>query len=161
MSRRSLVWLAVVAGVAFWLWTSEKVAEVGSSGPGPSAGAGESAGAAGSAGTACLAAAEEANRLSQEAATVLLRGPVDPGAFSAASESASTAISSAEDACGGGGSEREQKAMEEARGALAEMRALLAGLGGALSGSGSASDAPTRTEAIDRRMNAARAALRG
>ncbi|MBK6404667.1 MAG: hydrogenase nickel incorporation protein HypB [Holophagales bacterium] len=115
----------------------------------------------GAAGEACLAAAEEASRQTQAAADVLLRSPIDPAAFSSASGGASSAISSAEGKCGGGGSTGEQRAMEEARGALSEMRALLSELSGALSGSDSASDAPRRRESIDRHLDAARTALRG
>lgn len=158
MSRRSLVWLAVVAGVAFWLWKSGKVSKEGAT---PSSAPASGAVSAGSAGWSCVSAAEEASRLTQEAATVLLRTPIDPAAFSTASQGASASISSAESRCGGGGSPSEQRAMEEARGALAEMRALLADFAGALSGSGSASDAPRRREAIDTRLAAARAALQG
>ena len=159
MSRRSLLWLVVVAGVAFWLWKSGKVSREAGSASTPSSGS--SAAAAGSAGLACVSAAEEASRATQEAADVLLRAPVDPAAFTAASDRASGAIGSAEGRCGGGGSTGEQKAMEEARAALSEMRALLSDFAGALSGSGSASDAPRRREAIDMRLDAARAALRG
>jgi hypothetical protein len=97
----------------------------------------------------------------QEAATVFARTPIDPAAFSSESDGALSAISSADGKCGGGGSTAEQRAMEEARGALAEMRALLAELSGALSGNGSASDAPRRQESIERHLNAARLALRG
>ena len=113
MSRRSLVWLAVIAGVAFWLWKSGKVSKEGAPPPSPSA---SGAVSAGSAGWACVSAAEEASRLTQEAATVLLRTPVDPAAFSTASQGASASIASAESRCGGGGSPAEQRAMEEARG---------------------------------------------
>lgn len=159
MSRRSLFWLVVVAAVAFWLWKTGKVSNDGSAIRTSSAGT--SIGAAPAAGEACLFAAEEASRLTQEAADVLLRPPIDPASFSAASERASGAIASAEGRCGGGGSAGEQKAMEEARGALSEMRGLLSDLAGALAGSGSASDAPRRRETIDQRLDAARAALRG
>ncbi|HMM33799.1 MAG TPA: hypothetical protein PKA62_03565 [Thermoanaerobaculia bacterium] len=159
MSRRSLFWLAVVAGVAFWLWKSGTVSK--EEGPVRSSAAGTGIGAPAAAGEACLFAAEEASRLTQEAADVLLRPPIDPALFSAASERASASIASAEGKCGGGSSAAEQRAMEEVRGALSEMRGLLADLSGALSGSGSASDAPRRRETIDRRLDAARAALRG
>jgi len=159
VNGRRLLGLALVAGVAFWLWKHGTA----SSGNAPSpAGAPTSASAGpGSAGWECLTAAEDASRLTQEAATVLLRTPIDPAAFSTASQAASSAISSAESRCGGGGSAAEQRAMEEARGALSEMRALLADFAGALSGSGSASEAPRRREAIDARLDAARSALRG
>ncbi len=159
MSRRSLIWLVVVAGVAFWLWKSEKAAKQEAS-PGASP-AGASVGAPSAAGEACLTAAEEASRATQEASDVLLRTPIDPAAFSSASERASSAISSAEGRCGGGASPGEQKAIEEARAALAEMRGLLSDFAGTLSGSGSASDAPRRRETIDTRLGAARTALRG
>ncbi len=159
MSRRSLFWLVVVAAVAFWLWKTGKVSNDGSAIRTSSAGT--SIGAAPAAGEACLFAAEEASRLTQEAADVLLRPPIDPALFSAASERASASIASAEGRCGGGSSAGEQKAMEEARGALSEMRGLLSDFAGALSGSGSASDAPRRRETIDQRLAAARAALRG
>lgn len=158
MSRRSLFWLVVVA-VAFWLWKTGKVSKEGSEIRTSSAGT--SVGAPSAAGEACLFAAEEASRLTQEAADVLLRSPNDPAAFSAASERASGAIASAEGRCGGGSSAGEQKAMEEARAALSEKRGLLSDFAGALSGSGSASDAPRRHETVDQRLDAARAALRG
>ena len=159
MNRRSLFWLVVVAAVAFWLWKTGKVSKGGSEIRTSSAGT--SVGAPSAAGEACLFAAEEASRLTQEAADVLLRSPNDPAAFSAASERASGAIASAEGRCGGGSSAGEQKATEEARAALSEMRGLLSDFAGALSGSGSASDAPRRRETIDQRLDAARAALRG
>ena len=159
MSRRSLFWLAVVAGVAFWLWKSGTVSK--EDGPIRTSAAGTSIGAPAAAGESCLFAAEEASRLTQEAADVLLRAPIDAAAFSTASQGAGSAISSAEGKCGGGSSAAEQRAMEEVRGALSEMRGLLSDLSGALSGSGSASDAPRRRETIDQRLDAARAALRG
>lgn len=159
MNGRRLLGLALVVGVAFWLWKSGKVSEEGA--PATTGSPASSSAAPGSAGWSCLTAAEEASRLTQDAATVLLRTPIDPAAFSTASQTASSAISTAESRCGGGGSAGEQRAMEEARAALSEMRALLADFAGALSGSGSASDAPRRREAIDARLDAARAALRG
>ena len=159
MSRRSLIWLVVVAGVAFWLWKSGKVSKQDASTETSPAGA--TVGAPSAAGEACLTAAEEASRATQEAADVFLRAPVDPAAFSSASEKASSAISSAEGRCGGGASPGEQRAIEEARAALSEMRGLLSDYAGTLSGSGSASDAPRRRETIDTRLGAARTALRG
>ena len=161
MNGRQLLWLLLIAGVAFWLWKSGKVTKGGGPQPVSSASTGAAGAAAGAAGQDCLSAAEEASRLTQDAATVLLRTPIDPAAFSAASDRASSAISSAEGRCGGGGSSAEQRAMEETRGALSEMRALLSELSSALSGSGSASEAPRRRETIDMRLDAARAALRG
>ena len=160
MSGRQVLWLVLIAGVAIWIWKSGTLSK--DSGPGTSTTSGTTVGAApGSAGQECVSAAEEASRQSQDAATVLLRTPIEPAAFSLATERASSAVSSAEGRCGGGGTVSEQKAMEEARGALSEMRALLSELSGALIGSGSASDAPRRREAIDTRLAAARAALRG
>lgn len=160
MNRRQLILLVLIAGVAFWLFKSGKISRGGGAeqAPSPSGAAGATPGAAGE---ACVSAAEEASQLAQDAATVLLRTPIDPAAFSAASERATSAISSAEGKCGGGGSATEQKAMEEARAALAEMRALLSDLAGGLSGSGSASEAPRRREAIDTHLAAARANARG
>lgn len=159
MNGRQVFWLVLIAGVAFWLWKSGKVTR----GPAPEGARAPVAAEArpGSAGSACVSASEEAARKTGEATRVLLRAPIDPAAFSAAADSASFAISSAEGSCGGGGSSNEQRAMEEARGALSEMRALLSELSGALSGSGSASEAPRRQEAIDARLAAARAALQG
>lgn len=157
MSRRQVLWLVAIAGVAFWLWKSGRVT-TGSAPPAPSGTVGA---LPGSAGQECLTAAEEAGRRTRDAALVLLRTPIDPAAFSAASDTAGSAISAAEGSCGGSGSANEEKAMEEARGALSEMRALLSDFGGALSGSGSAADAPRRQETIDTRLDAARAALRG
>lgn len=160
MRSRSLVWLAIVAGVAFWLWSSGKV----SNDPGAPRSAATSPatiGPPGAGGAECLTAAEEASRLTQEAADVLLRAPIDPAAFSAAADRASSAISSAEGRCSGAGTAAGQRAMEESRSALSEMRGLLSDLSGALSGSGSASDAPRRRETIEARLDAARAALRG
>jgi hypothetical protein len=162
MNGKQLLWLLLIAGVAFWLWKSGRISRGGGPEPAsPSASTGAAGGVPGAAGQGCLTAAEEAGRQTQDAAAVLLRAPIDPAAFSAASGRASSAISSAESACGGGGSAAEQKAMEEARGALSEMRALLSELSGALSGSGSASEVPRRQETIDMRLDAARAALRG
>jgi hypothetical protein len=159
VNGRQLFWLVLIAGVALWLWKSGKVTR----GPAPdtAGSAAVSEGRPGFGGAACVSAAEEAARRTGEATRVLLRSPIDPVAFSTASDSASSAISSAEGSCEGGGSASEQKAMEEARGALSEMRALLSELSGALSGSGSASEAPRRQEAVDARLAAARAALRG
>ena len=159
MNRRQVLWLVAIAGVAFWLVKSGKISRSKpDAAPVPAAWAGA---APGLAGEACLTAAQDASRQAQEAASVLRQTPIDPAAFSAASDRASSAISSAESKCGGGGSASEQKGMEEARGALAEMRALLSDLSGAVSGSGSASEAPRRIETIDVRLAAARAALRG
>lgn len=157
MNSRQLLWLLLIGGVAVWLWKSGRVTKDASARKEAAAGA-EAPSAAGS---ECVSAAEEAARRVQAASAVLLRAPVDPAAFSAASSTAGESLSSAESACGAGGSEKDQKAMEEARGALAEMRALLSDLAGALSGSGSASEAPRRQETIDTKLSAARAALRG
>lgn len=157
MNGRQLLWLVLIGGVAFWLWKHGKAPKPEAA-PVPAAWAGA---APGMAGEACLTAAQEASRQAQDAASVLLRTPVDAAAFTAACERASSAISSAESKCGGGGSASEQKGMEEARGALSEMRGLLSDLSGALSGGGSASDAPQRSARIDARLAAARAALRG
>lgn len=161
MNGRQVLWLVAIAGVALWLWKSGKISKDDTPSTAPAGSASSSGSIPGSAGQACLTAAEEASRQTQEAANVLLRMPIDPAAFSSASDVASSAISSAEGKCGGGGSTGEQRAMEEGRGALSEMRALLSDLSGALSGSGSASDAPRRRESIDRHLDAARAALRG
>jgi len=159
MNSRQLLWILVIAGVAVWLWKSGKISkDVGPSST-PSASSGSVGAAPGSAGFECLTAAEAASRETHEAAMVLLRTPIDPAAFSAASDRASSSISSAEGKCGGGGSSSEQKAMEESRGALTEMRALLSDLSGTLSGGGSASEVPRRREAVDVRLAAARAAL--
>ncbi len=161
MNGRQVLWLVAIAGVALWLWKSGKITKDDTPSTAPGASAPSSGSAPGSAGQACLAAAEDASRQTQDAANVLLRTPIDPAAFSSASAGASSAISAAEGKCGGGGSTAEQRAMEEARGALSEMRALLSDFSGALSGSGSASDAPRRRESIDRHLDAARSALRG
>ena len=161
MNRRQVLWIVVIAGVALWLWKSGKISRdntPAATAAGPAASGGT---APGFAGEACLTAAEEASRRTNEAASVLLRTPVDPAAFSSASDGASSAISSAEGKCGGGGSTAEQRAMEEARGALSEMRALLSELSGTLSGSGTGSDAARRRETVDRHLEAARTALRG
>lgn len=159
MSGRQLLWLVLIAGVAFWLWKSGKVTREAP--PETARGSAAAEGRPSFAGPACVSAAEEAARRTTEATRVLLRTPIDPAAFSAASDSASSAISSAEASCGGGGSPGEQRAMEEARAALSEMSALLSELSGALSGSGGAADAPRRQEAIDARLTAARQALGG
>ena len=157
MNGRQLLWILLIGGVAFWLWKHGKAPKPEAA-PVPAAWAGA---APGTAGEACLTAAQDASRQVQDAASVLLRAPVDAAAFTAASEHASAAISAAESRCGGGGSASEQKGMEEARGALSEMRGLLGDLSGALSGGGSASEAPQRSARIDARLAAARAALRG
>jgi hypothetical protein len=161
VNRNQVLWLVVIAGVALWLWKSGKVSKEPSPSTAPVASAASSGSAPGFAGEACMTAVEQASRRVQEAATVFARTPIDPAAFASESDGASSAISSADGKCGGGGSTAEQRAMEEARGALAEMRALLADLSGALSGNGSASDAPRRQETIDRHLDAARLALRG
>jgi hypothetical protein len=161
VNRRQVLWIVVIAGVALWLWKSGTISKDDTPQKAPAGSSASGGSAPGFAGEACLTAAEEASRRTNEAATVLLRTPIDPAAFSSASDGASSAISSAEGKCGGGGSTAEQRAMEEARGALSEMRALLSELSGALSGSGSASEAPRRRETIDRHLDAARAALRG
>jgi hypothetical protein len=161
VNGRQVLWLVAIAGVVLWLWKSGKISKDPTPSTVPAGSAVSGASAPGSGGQGCLTAAEEASRKTQEAANVLLRTPIDPAAFSSASDGASSAISSAEGTCGGGGSTAEQRAMEEARGALSEMRALLSDLSGALSGSGSASDAPRRRESIDMHLDAARAALRG
>lgn len=157
MNGRQLLWLVLIAGVAFWLWKSGKVTKEAP--PEPARGSDAAEGRPAFAGSACVSAAEEAARRTGEATRVLLRTPLDPAAFSAASDLASSAISSAEGSCSGGGPASDEKAMEEARGALSEMNALLSELSGALSGGGSASEAPRRQEAIDARLAAARRAL--
>jgi hypothetical protein len=161
VSGKQLLWLVLIAGVAIWLWKSGKISTGKPPAPAPAATSQARGSSPGTAGFDCLSAAEEASRQAQDAAMVLLRTPIDPAAFSSASDRASSVISSAEGKCGGGGSTGEQRAMEEARAALAEMRALLSDLAGSLSGSGTASDAPRRRESIDTHLAAARAALQG
>ncbi|MBK9968702.1 MAG: hypothetical protein IPP07_29095 [Holophagales bacterium] len=162
MNGQQVLWLVIIAGVAVWFWKRrddlEGLCAVDGAGrvrPHPAARPPASPA------KACLTAVEQASRRMQEAATVFARTPIDPAAFSAASDGASSAISSADGKCSGGGSTAEQRAMEEARGALSEMRAILLDLAGALSGNGSASDVPRRQESIDRHLDAARLALRG
>ena len=161
MNGRQVLWLVAIAGVALWLWKSGKISKDDTPATAPGGSTMSSGSIPGAAGQACLTAAEEASRLTQEAANVLLRSPIDPAAFASESDGASSAISSAEGKCGGGGSTSEQRAMEEARGALSEMRELLREFSGALAGNGSASEAPRRQESIDRHLDAARLALRG
>ena|GEM_PF-1828554 len=161
MNRNQILWLVAIAGMAIWLWKSGKVSKDPGSSTAPATPVASSSTAPGVAGEACLTAVEQASRRVQEAATVFARAPINPAAFSAEAEGASAAISSADGKCGGGSSTGEQRAMEEARGALAEMRALLLDFSGALSGNGSASEAPRRQETIDRHLAAARLALRG
>ena len=161
MNGRQILWIVAIAGVALWLWKSGKISKDSAPSTAPAASAASGGTAPGFAGEACLTAVEQASRRMQEAATVFARTPIDPAAFASESNGALSAISSADGKCGGGGSTAEQRAMEEARGALSEMRALLAELSSALSGNGSASDAPRRQETIDRHLDAARLALRG
>ena len=162
MNGRQILWIVVIAGVVLWLWKSGTISrEKTPSTTAPARSAASGGTATGFAGEACLTATEDASRQTNEAATVLLRTPIDASAFSSASERASSAISSAEGKCAGGGSTGEQKSMEEARGALSEMRALLSEFSASLSGGGGASEAPRRREAIDMHLDAARAALRG
>jgi len=161
MNGRQVLWLVIIAGVAVWFWKSGTISKDSTPSKAPAGSAASGGTASGFAGEACLTAVEQASRRMQEAATVFARTPIDPAAFSAASDGASSAISSADGKCSGGGSTAEQRAMEEARGALSEMRALLLDFAGALSGNGSASDAPRRQETIDRHLDAARLALRG
>lgn len=161
MNRRQVLWLVAIAGVALWLWKSGTISKDSDPSTAPAAPAASGSSAPGFAGEACLTAVEQASRRVQEAATVFLRTPIDPAAFSSESDGASAAIAAADGKCSGGGSTAEQRAMEEARGALSEMRALLGELASALSGNGSASEAPRRQETIDRHLDAARLALRG
>ena len=161
MNGRQVLWLVAIAGVALWLWKSGTISKDPTPSTAPAGSAASGGTASGFAGEACLTAVEQASRRMQEAATVFARTPIDPAAFSSASDGASSAISSADGKCRGGGSTTEQRAMEEARGALSEMRALLLDLSGALAGNGSASDAPRRQETIDRHLDAARLTLRG
>lgn len=161
MNRNQVLWLVAIAAVAIWLWKSGKISKDPASSTAPAAPVASSGTAPGFAGEECLTAVEQASRRVQEAATVFARTPIDPAAFSSEAEGASSAISAADGKCGGGGSTAEQRAMEEARGALSEMRALLLDFSGALSGNGSASDAPRRQESIERHLGAARLALRG
>lgn len=161
MNGRQVLWLLLIGGVGIWLWKSGTISKEPSPSAAPAASTSSGGAASSLAGEACLTAVEQASRRTQEAATVFARTPIDPAAFSAESEGASAAISAADGKCGGGGSTAEQRAMEEARGALSEMRALLLDYSGALAGNGSASDAPRRQETIERRIEAARLALRG
>lgn len=158
MNGRQVLWLVLIAGVGLWLWKSGTISKDEPPSAKPAA---SSSTASDLAGEACITAVEQASRRVQEAATVFARTPIDPAAFASESDGASSAISSAEGKCGGGGSTSEQRAMEEARGALSEMRELLLEFSSALAGNGSASGAPRRQEAIDRHLDAARLALRG
>lgn len=161
MNGRQILWLVLIAGVGLWLWKSGTISKDEPPSAVPAGSASSGGTNSGLAGEACLTAVEQASRRVQEAATVFARTPIDPAAFASESDGASSAISSAEGKCGGGGSTAEQRAMEEARGALSEMRELLREFSGALAGNGSASDAPRRQETIDRHLDAARLALRG
>jgi hypothetical protein len=161
VNGRQVLWLLLIGGVGLWLWKSGTISREKAPSAAPAGSAASGGTASGHAGEACLTAVEQANRRTQEAATVFARTPIDPAAFSSESAGATSAISSAEGVCGGGGSTSEQRAMEEARGALSEMRALLLDFSSALAGNGSASDAPRRQETIERHLEAARLALRG
>lgn len=155
---KKVLWLLVVGAVAFWLWNqqagSRKAASTTTS-PGAAANA-SGPGAAG-----CLAAADRARSELDEAARLLLRPPVDPGAWGAAEAKASSAISSAESGCGPGGTEGEEKVKAEARSALSSMRTFLGELAAASRGQGDGGSLPSRQQEIDGKLEAARGLLRG
>lgn len=150
---KRLVWLVLIAGVAYWLYTHS-----GSSKPASKAsGAGSSGGGAGH---QCLMLAEKANSDLHSAGMLLLRPPVDQNAWSDAESRTSSAISAAESACSGGTGQNERAAIDEARGALSTMRTLLSELAAGARGGGGAGNAAQRQEEIENRLEKARGLLR-
>jgi hypothetical protein len=150
---RKIIWILVIAGVAYWLYThsgSEKTAPKAS---------GSSSGR-GSAGQQCLMSAGQANSELHSAAMLLLKPPVDQSAWRDAESRVSSAISSAESACSGGVDQGEKAAIEEARAALSTMRTLLGELSAGSRGGSGAGNAALRQEEIENRLDKARGLLR-
>lgn len=86
---------------------------------------------------------------------LVMRPPVDPGAWSTAEGNVSSALSSAESACGGS-----SEAENEVRAAVSLMRASLADLSSAARGAGGASDLARRQGEIDAHLDKARSLAR-
>ena len=155
MNGRQILILVLVGGAAYWLY-SHRSRPAPAPAPPASAGAAET----GPPVAGCLSAAERANDAVHSAALVLLRPPVDPASWDSEQRRASEAISGAEVACSGLGTETEERAKDEVKAAISSMKGLLDELSAGARGGG-APDAVRRQEEIDQHLEKARALLRG
>lgn len=150
--KRVLVVAAIVAaGVYFWNHRA--------SAPAPASASSESTAASWD-GATCVRLAEAANSALSDASRLLLRLPVDQGAWRDAEGRVQSALQSAESACGGAASEKDRAVADEVRAALSTMRTLLGELSAGASGGGGATAIVQRQEEIDRHLDAARSRLR-
>lgn len=154
MDGRRLALLAIFIGAGVAIWSGRNRSKA------PEPGAASTAAAA-SNGMACVNAAEAANRKLADAAMLVGRPPVDPGAWSTAQSDLSGAISAAESACGSPATEADRRAADEVRSALSLMRSTLSTLEGAArgEGAGGGSVMVQNQEQIDAHLNRARGNL--
>ncbi len=152
MDGKRLLVLAIVAAGAFYLYTHRGT-------PAPATPAAAGAASAWDAGT-CVRLAEAANEELHQAGLLLTRPPVDAGAFGAAEQRVQSALSSADSACAGATSEKDQQTASEVRAALSAIRSQLSDYSGAARGSGGATSAAQRQEEIEGHLDRARTLLR-
>jgi hypothetical protein len=156
MDGRRLIIVVVILGGGWWFW-SHRTRPASPTSP---SGSTSSSGAA-SNGLACVNAAEAANRKLHDAAMLLMKLPVDQGAWSSAQSDVSSALSSADSACGSPNTEGDRKAAEEVKAALDLMRSTMSALEGAARGQGGAGVSVQNQEQIDAHLDRARGFLRG
>ncbi len=150
MNFRRLVLLVLVFGVAFWIIRNNRRQKESGAPSGADT-------AAVTASFPCVSAAETANAKLHDAAMLVGRPPVDAGAWSAAQGDVSSAISSAESACGSPSNDAQRRAAEEVGAALSLMRSTLSVLDAQAHGQGTGgSTAVQNQEQIDAHLDRAR-----
>jgi hypothetical protein len=155
MDLKRILSVVALAGVAYYFWSHRG----GASSPAPAPPAGGESAATWD-GTTCVRLADSANSELHQAALLLLRLPVDQGAWRDAEGRARSAIGAAESACFGASSEGDRAVATEVSGALSAMRTLLGELSAGAAGGGGATAAVQRQETIDGHLDRARALLR-
>lgn len=148
MNGRQLLIVLVIVGAGFYLYTHS-----GNKSAAPSNPPGDAPSSAQTKGFECVRLAEEANAALRDASMLLMKPPVDPGAWSSAESRVSSAISAAESACPGG-----DPAQDAVKTALSLMRASVSDLSSAARGAGGANDLARRQGEIDQNLDRARAA---
>src|SRR5512140_2726156 len=155
MDLKRILVVAAILAAGVYFWNHRASAPAPATTPSGSSAASASWDAAN-----CVRLAEAANSALGDASRLLLRLPVDQGAWRDAEGRVQGAIGSAESACDGASSERDRAVADEVRAALSTMRTLLGELSAGAAGGGGATSIVQRQEEIDRHLDGARSRLR-
>lgn len=154
MNVRRLVPLLIVFGIFFWIVRNHRSQRAAGTAAAPAGGTASAFG--------CVSAADAANGKLHDAAMLVGRPPVDASAWSSAQSDVSSAISSAESACGGGSTEADRKAADEVKAALELMRSTLSVLDAQAHQQGTGGSAAVQNqEQIDAHLDRARGYAKG